>query len=274
MQWKCVVSMVLAAVISLPAWAGRPSYRIEPVPNGSGLRPRTAVISPTGEVAGSAILPGGSGMGYRLVDGRPVGLPDSQSADVRGINRGGSIVAMTYPLSSVWHADGAREELGDWWAAGINALGQVSGSVSTPDGGFEAAIYDHGNVVLLGRLGRPMGRAEGINDAGEACGTLIGDRETPHRAFVWCQGVMSDLGTFGGELSFGQAINALGHVAGMAEDSRGRQRPFVHDGAQMREIPGLDREVTFFRVTGLNRHGEVLGLSTAGPLLHARNGRT
>ena len=85
---------------------------------------------------------------------------------------------------------------------------------------------------------------------------------------------MTDLGTLGGDNSYGSAISSLGHVAGMTQDAAGRRRAFVHDGASMRALPPAEGGLHFATAAGINRHGEVVGNSGEGALLHARNGKT
>lgn len=274
---RSTLAALLATVAAAAALAGQPVYKIELVPNRDGLRPGTApAISPRGEVAGGAKVAGSYvGVGYRSRNGKVSALPDGDGAHVRGINNAGSVVGMNYALTEghIWHADGSREDIGDWWSTGINASGQVSGSSRRWDGYSEAAVYHQGVITRLGRLGGVESRANAINDAGQVAGVSAINGFWPDHAVRWDGGVATDLGTLGGDNSVASAINDQGHVAGIAQDAEGRYWAFVHDGAAMRLVPPTASGLEFVTVNGLNRHGEVVG-SGHGPLLHARNGKT
>jgi probable HAF family extracellular repeat protein len=274
---RSILATLLATLAAVSALAGPPVYKIELVPNRHGLHPGTAyALSPRGEVAGTADVEGGTHVAYRSRKGKVVALPDSDRAHVHGINDASSVAGMNYFLTEghIWHADGTREDLGDWWTTGINASGQVSGSSSRWDGVAEAAIYHAGTITRLGRLGGLYSDANAINDAGQVAGTAAVGGYYPAHAFRWEGGVMTDLGTLGGDNSYGNAISPLGHVAGMTEDAAGRRRAFVHDGASMRALPPAKGGLHFATAVGINRHGEVVGNSFDGALLHARNGKT
>jgi probable HAF family extracellular repeat protein len=275
---RSTLAALLATLAAAAALAGPPVYKIELVPNRGGLHPGSApAISPRGEVAGTADVEGSYiGVGYRSRNGKVTALPDSDGAHVRGINNAGSAVGMNYTLTEgyIWHADGSREDIGDWWSTGINASGQVSGSSRRWDGYDEAAVYHQGVITRLGRLGGNDSSANAINDAGQVAGSSTIEGFWPAHAVRWDDGVATDLGTLGGDSSLGSAINALGHVAGMSQDASGRFHAFVHDGVAMKAVPPTPGGVHFSTAAGINRHGEVVGNSGTGALLHARNGKT
>lgn len=275
---RSTLAALLATLTAAAALAGPPVYKIELVPNRGGLHPGSApAISPRGEVAGTADVEGSYiGVGYRSRNGKVTALPDSDGAHVRGINNAGSAVGMNYTLTEgyIWHADGSREDIGQWWTTGINASGQVSGSSYRWDGRDEAAIYHQGVITRLGRLGGRSSHANAINDAGQVTGSADISDAGPIHAFRWEAGVMTDLGTLGGVFSVGTAINGQGHVAGIAQDGAGSYDAFVHDGLAMKRVPPTTGGQYFSTVAGLNRHGEVVGNSGTGALLHARNGKT
>jgi probable HAF family extracellular repeat protein len=275
---RSTLAGLLATLAAAAALAGPPVYKIELVPNRGGLHPGSApAISPRGEVAGTADVEGSYiGVGYRSRNGKVSALPDSDGAHVRGINNAGSVVGMNYTLNQghIWHADGSREDIGQWWSTGINASGQVSGSSYRWDGRDEAAICHQGVITRLGRLGGRSSSANAINDAGQVTGSADISDTGPIHAFRWEAGVMTDLGTLGGAFSVGTAINGQGHVAGIAQDAAGSYDAFVHDGVTMKRVPPTSGRLYFSTVAGLNRHGEVVGNSGNGALLHARNGKT
>jgi len=60
----------------------------------------------------------------------------------------------------------------------------------------------------------------------------------PTHAFVWSNGTMTDLGTFGGNDSRGNSINLSGEVVGSADATTGGSS-FLWDGTKMTAITAL-----------------------------------
>ena len=113
-------------------------------------------------------------------------------------------------------------------------------------------------IVDLGAAVHP----NGIN----AAGTVTGSVGT--RAFVYSGGTLTDLGTLGGTVSVGQAINASGWVTGYSTRADGTYRAFVWSAGTMAELPTLG--AAYGVGYALNDLGQVAGSSqTAGNLTHA-----
>jgi probable HAF family extracellular repeat protein len=271
--WTTLVALCVVLAAGA-AQAATPQYKIELIDNHGGLHPQTAeAISKRGEIAGSADVASNlRTVGYRYRHGRLSMLIDSDRALIQGINKAGDVVGIVYPNSYIWHADGTREALPDSWLGGINGAGQVAGSIFDTD---EAIVYDHGAIVRLGKLsGGAQSRATGINDAGQVAGTSYLDGYAAEHAFVWKDGLMTDLGTLGGKHSWATGINALGHVAGLSETAAGDFVAFIHDSVSMRALPKTAGGAGLITASEPNIHDEVVGASGAGPLLAARNGKT
>src|SRR6185369_1489252 len=102
----------------------------------------------------------------------------------------------------------------------------------------------------------------GIN----AAGTITGSVGT--RAFVFNAGTMTDLGTLGGTVAVGQAINASNWVTGYSTRADGSYRAFVWSAGTMVELPTLG--APYGVGYGLNDLGQVAGSSqTADHRAHA-----
>jgi probable HAF family extracellular repeat protein len=84
------------------------------------------------------------------------------------------------------------------------------------------------------------------------------------RAFKWENGVMTDLGTLGGDNSSAAGINELGHIVGWAEDSRGSRRACVWINGQISDLnsrllatQGGGTQLQEAR--DINDHGQIVG---------------
>jgi probable HAF family extracellular repeat protein len=117
-------------------------------------------------------------------------------------------------------------------ALAINAVGQVTG-YSYTSSEFQVTCPPQ-------RYGRP-----------KQC------FEHPYHAFLWSDGTMSDLGTFGGHFSQGNAINLSGEVVGTADTTAGSVG-FLWNGTKMIDLGN-------FHPTGINDSGEIAGNCASGP---------
>ena len=114
---------------------------------------------------------------------------------------------------------------------GVNLRGQVSGKSTLPgDTQTHPFLLQNGVMRDLGTFGGPNGEASYLNVAGH----VVGGAETADpdplgedfcffgthlicRGFTWVRGVMTDVGTLGGNNSFAAGISSQNEVVGYAE---------------------------------------------------------
>jgi len=137
---------------------------------------------------------------------------------------------------------GAVTDLGNlgapWWntAMAINQGGDVAGFAGVPGGDADNPILHaflwtrSDGIQDLGTLpGDATSQANGINDRGQVVGTSC-DAAGNRRAFLWEDGVMTDLNTlvapgYTGILTTAQDINDRGEITGRAFDPVTGARP-------------------------------------------------
>jgi probable HAF family extracellular repeat protein len=112
-------------------------------------------------------------------------------------------------------------------------------------------------------LGGTVIEAIGINDAGQVVGlsSLAGD--TVRHAFIYQAGTMQDLGSLGGSISLGYAINAAGAVTGYSTLATKSYRPFLYAGGVMTNLGTVAGDTASAR--GINDANDVVGDSTIMP---------
>jgi probable HAF family extracellular repeat protein len=144
-------------------------------------------------------------------------------------------------------------------AGGISPNGRIVGTAKIPPStSFEGVIFENGGVTPLGFQGT-IGTA--INDHRQVVGTI--NHAMP---FLWDNGVLTELGTFGGPCGSAADINNLGQVVGLACTSTGTElgpsiHAFLWQGGAMTEIEPFAGHVDS-GATGINRLGQVVGWSS------------
>ena len=178
----------------------------------------------------------------------------SAAADVNDL---GQIVGVAYPAGEIaTHAvlwdGGVTTDLGtfgvnDTVAIGINHASQVIGfaGITLAEHAF---FWDGGALIGLGISGGNYSHVGGngngdFSSAINESGQVVGGSETAsgeYHAFVWENGLATDLGTFGGNHSEALAINDAGQVVGEADTAVvGVRHAFLANPASINPLPGL-----------------------------------
>jgi probable HAF family extracellular repeat protein len=158
----------------------------------------------------------------------------------------------------------------DLWEAGcqmtvkdINDNGDIVGSGN----GCHAVLCRNGELIDLGTLGGECSWAAAINNTGDVVGgSMLGGGEWGQRAFLWSDGVMTNLGLLeGGTWSDAYDISERGEVVGTAGSANLYSTPhgFKWLGA-MQDLGTLGTDLDGFEwseARAVNNAGSVFGIS-------------
>jgi probable HAF family extracellular repeat protein len=222
---------------------------------------------------------------------REIGTLGGKSSAAYAINAAGEIVGEAETGSGQRHAflyrGGHMQDLGtlggNWSCAyALNDARQVVG-VSVV-GEFEKFrkvpfLYKSGKMVALDTSTHQSSQATAINLAGQIVG-FLGDI-TPwssDHAFLYSNGKLQDIGTFGGHAPFSEAraMNAHGQIVGISgshpldNSSLDGERAFLYSGGHMQDLRQLVGEANLaaagfkalLGANGINDRGQIAGTGT------------
>jgi probable HAF family extracellular repeat protein len=148
-------------------------------------------------------------------------------------------------------------------AASLNDLGQVVGSTNGQYQSEFAYLWENGNWNYLGTLsGLDYSSASDINNSSQISGySFMLGPGGGYRAWIYDGGILTDLGTFGGDDSLASAINELGQVTGWAQTADpGVTHAFIWENGVMTDLGVLPGE-TSSTASDINILGQVCGQS-------------
>lgn len=261
-------AVALACLVAAAAQAA-PLYHVEPADpdgavftlnaiNADGVAAGVAMV---GQTQLSVIVANGT---YRVIDSDPSTVLSSWVLGINtsGVTAGwGNFDDTGYQTAVEWNAAGQRLEVGDkeiGEATGIADDGTVCGY----NGLYGAVTWNAKGKMTQVFPGQydDGSYANAINSKGGITGGMPAPSGGGSHPFIATQGTATDLGGLGVS-SWGTAINAKGHIAGVAtlDWTTLQQHPIWYDGTAWHDIVGLGG--TSARANGINVHDVVVGVS-------------
>lgn len=143
-------------------------------------------------------------------------------------------------------------------ASAINDAGEIAGWSEVNDSATHGFRHSSGTMADLGVI-EYNSFAFGINNAGVIVGESVLGGST--RAFIYENGVMSDLGSLGGIGSCAIGINGAGTVVGWSDNARGVMRAFSCAGGVFTELGTLGDTHSASSAADINEAGLIVGSS-------------
>jgi probable HAF family extracellular repeat protein len=157
------------------------------------------------------------------------------------------------------------------FAFDVNVHGDVVGSSTTVTGETDAFLYHNGAMTDLGVLDpmKNFSQAFGINDSSSVVGSSLtidtnGDY-IRSRPFVYSDGTMSLVGTFGGDYGWANDISNADQIVGISADSNGVTHAFRATGGTMLDLGTFSEAHDYSIGYGIKDARSVAGYSTLGP---------
>jgi len=178
------------------------------------------------------------------------------------ISEAGHVVGAFYAPGPHIHGfqsqDGRTIDLGEGLrlATAINGADQIVGQ--------PAVIRRDGTFVDLGIAGE-WTQAYSLNDSGQVVGTYYPPGFVSQsgfgRAFLWQNGVTTDLGSLDGSESVATSINASGQIVGFAFTASGVYHAFLWEHGVMTDLGTLGGADTLSAAYAINDVGQVVGFA-------------
>jgi probable HAF family extracellular repeat protein len=185
-----------------------------------GTTSEANAINPEGQVVGHSTTTGNASLHAFLWEKGVMTdlgtLPGGTFSVATAINPAGQVVGYGDAAGGSFHAflwnKGVMTDIGtagDFGLAyGINPRGQVVGG---------NVLWEKGVITDLGAI-----EAQGISPASQVVGYNWVPSVQDYHAFIWTEGLLTDLGTLGGTMGMAFAINPAGQVAGRSRTAAGQ----------------------------------------------------
>ncbi|MCA9945973.1 MAG: hypothetical protein KC449_20965 [Anaerolineales bacterium] len=155
--------------------------------------------------------------------------------------------------------------LGFQSANDINNRNQIASSCSWDGLFLQACLWRNGELINLGTLGGNYSHATAINNSGQVAGYAHIETQPPpfthiFHAFLWEDGTMIDLGTFGYH-SIASAINESGQIVGRSSynPSSVPTHAFLWENGVMTDLGTLGGFTS--SASDINNRGQIVGYS-------------
>jgi probable HAF family extracellular repeat protein len=268
-----VLFVIIAFAISQPAYARK--YALTDLGTLGGTESFAYAVNDSGDIVGYSRYPGDIASGpflwskgemidlnarYELGQGYYAGI-------LENINNLGQIVGNSSDGHAVILSEGAITDLGTFGGAyasalGINNAGQAVGYFALPSGYHHAFLYSDGRMTELGPFAdEAISVASAINDSGMIVGFATDSYTVSSRAFLYIDGVITDISPLDSRESYARDINNHGQVTGEYLPDGGPFHCFVrseHLITDLGTLAGID-----CTALAINDHGEVVGSSPA-----------
>jgi len=165
------------------------------------------------------------------------------------------------------YSNGVMQDIGDFgwgpaadtYGEAINEIGHVTGSIDGARGFLYRGPDDY---EIIDSLGGYACWAEDVNDHDQVVGRST-DETHDMRAFIWENGVTTDLGTLGGQYAWATAINNSGQVVGYSDadpdDHSSAIQTYIWEDGEMRS---LVPDGGYGAAWDINDAGQVVGASS------------
>jgi probable HAF family extracellular repeat protein len=149
-------------------------------------------------------------------------------------------------------------------AVGLSADGSMDPILGTP--AAVAVIWKNGQITNLGTFGGHESVAFAVNSSDQVTGCAANNIPDPdglwgvqNRAFLYQNGMLTDIGTLGGTDACGTYINDAGQIVGISFTANNDFHTFIYANQQMTDIGTLGG--TFTSPNWVNASGQIVGVS-------------